>query len=425
MKLFSKRLPASIKKLVIPFVGVLVFAVFSSLILLEATKVTVDVSQDGETETIRTHATTVGDLVETLGVVVGEDDELSHGLDEVLQNGMVINYKQAKEIIVKIDDEKIDYATTADKVEDFLSEAELSFTDQDDISFNMSDPIEEGLVLEIETAYPVVINDGGKELEVWTTGDTVESLLEAHDITLAKKDKVKPGLKKQANEDTSIMITRVEKDTAVVEETIAYETEKRNDNQLSKGKEKVIAEGKEGTIVKTYEITLENGEEVNRELVTEEVKEASQNKVIAIGTKEEQSDLVTLSNKTSKSTNENEEQQPKSTQENKEQPKSETSNESDGEVIYMKATAYSADCNGCSGITATGINLKADRNKKVVAVDPNVIPLGSTVWVEGYGTAIAGDTGGAIKGNRIDIHVPTHSEAMGYGIRTVKVKVIK
>ena len=64
----------------------------------------------------------------------------------------------------------------------------------------------------------------------------------------------------------------------------------------------------------------------------------------------------------------------------------------------MTATAYTAYCNGCSGITTTGINLRANPNLKVIAVDPSVIPLGSKVWVEGYGYAVAGDTGGAIKG---------------------------
>ncbi|GAA3326735.1 hypothetical protein GCM10020331_063860 [Ectobacillus funiculus] len=54
-------------------------------------------------------------------------------------------------------------------------------------------------------------------------------------------------------------------------------------------------------------------------------------------------------------------------------------------------------------MTATGIDLRKDPNMKLIAVDPKVIPLGSKVWVEGYGEAIAGDTGGAIKGNRIDV----------------------
>lgn len=92
--------------------------------------------------------------------------------------------------------------------------------------------------------------------------------------------------------------------------------------------------------------------------------------------------------------------------------------------LSVRATAYTAYCNGCSGITATGINLKANPNQKVIAVDPKVIPLGTKVWVEGYGEAIAGDTGGAIKGNRIDVFIPNKSRALQWGSKTVKVKVL-
>ena len=93
--------------------------------------------------------------------------------------------------------------------------------------------------------------------------------------------------------------------------------------------------------------------------------------------------------------------------------------------LTMNASAYTASCTGCSGITATGINLKANPNQKVISVDPNVIPLGSRVWVEGYGEAIAGDTGGAIKGNKIDVFIPTQQEALNWGRKTVKVKILK
>lgn len=92
-------------------------------------------------------------------------------------------------------------------------------------------------------------------------------------------------------------------------------------------------------------------------------------------------------------------------------------------TMTVKATAYTAGCKGCSGITATGINLKKNPNAKVISVDPKQIPLGSKVWVEGYGEAIAGDTGGAMKGNKIDLHMPTKKKALNWGVRTVKIKV--
>ncbi|SFE83434.1 3D domain-containing protein [Alteribacillus iranensis] len=92
--------------------------------------------------------------------------------------------------------------------------------------------------------------------------------------------------------------------------------------------------------------------------------------------------------------------------------------------MTVTSTAYTANCSGCSGITATGINLKANPNQKVIAVDPNVIPLGTKVHVEGYGTAIAGDTGGAIRGNKIDVFFPSRSDALNWGNRQVKIKIL-
>ncbi|MBS4189882.1 LysM peptidoglycan-binding domain-containing protein [Bacillus sp. FJAT-49705] len=92
--------------------------------------------------------------------------------------------------------------------------------------------------------------------------------------------------------------------------------------------------------------------------------------------------------------------------------------------ITMEATAYTASCEGCSGITATGINLKANPNAKVISVDPTIIPLGSKVYVEGYGEAIAGDTGGAIKGNRIDVFIPSQQDAINFGVKQLKVTIL-
>jgi 3D (Asp-Asp-Asp) domain-containing protein len=92
--------------------------------------------------------------------------------------------------------------------------------------------------------------------------------------------------------------------------------------------------------------------------------------------------------------------------------------------ITVKATAYTASCEGCSGTTATGLDLNANPNAKVIAVDPSVIPLGSKVEVEGYGVAIASDTGGAIKGNRIDVFIPSEEKALEWGRKEIKVKIL-
>jgi len=95
-----------------------------------------------------------------------------------------------------------------------------------------------------------------------------------------------------------------------------------------------------------------------------------------------------------------------------------------GAEMTVTATAYTAYCAGCSGTTAYGIDLRANPNQKVIAVDPRVIPLGTKVWVEGYGEAIAGDTGGAIKGNKIDVFIPSYDSAIAWGVKEVKLRVI-
>lgn len=79
----------------------------------------------------------------------------------------------------------------------------------------------------------------------------------------------------------------------------------------------------------------------------------------------------------------------------------------------FKITAYGADCLGCSGTTYTGTTPQID---KTIAVDPNVIPLGSTVLINGK-EYIAEDIGGAIKGNVIDLFVGTEEESIGWGVQ--------
>src|SRR5699024_1923588 len=96
----------------------------------------------------------------------------------------------------------------------------------------------------------------------------------------------------------------------------------------------------------------------------------------------------------------------------------------DGKSLTVTATAYTVKSAGGDGITTTGIDLNKDpEKKKRIAVDTDVITLGSVVEGEGYGTAIAGDTGRAINGKKIDVFVPTEQEATNWGVRTVKVTI--
>ena len=102
------------------------------------------------------------------------------------------------------------------------------------------------------------------------------------------------------------------------------------------------------------------------------------------------------------------------------QPAQQTSNA--GQWMTFQATGYSTQQPGLSTHTRMGIDLRI--NPRVIAVDPRVIPLGTMVEVQGLGVYIAGDTGSAIKGNIIDIHYPTVGEALNWGRRNVKIRIL-
>ena len=92
-------------------------------------------------------------------------------------------------------------------------------------------------------------------------------------------------------------------------------------------------------------------------------------------------------------------------------------------TLVVSATAYSRHEAGLSNFTATGIDLSV--NPMVIAVDPSVIPLGSLVNVPGYGIAIAGDTGGAIVGNKIDLHMENLNAALAFGRQTLTITILQ
>ncbi|MDQ0254855.1 3D (Asp-Asp-Asp) domain-containing protein/peptidoglycan hydrolase CwlO-like protein [Evansella vedderi] len=119
------------------------------------------------------------------------------------------------------------------------------------------------------------------------------------------------------------------------------------------------------------------------------------------------------SNSNNESENENNTESPSSTS---------SSNNANWETFI--ATAYTAYCTGCSGITFTGIDLRANPDAQVIAVDPNVIPLGSMVEVQGYGTFLAADIGGAINGRKIDIFMPDRNDVINFGVRAVQIRVL-
>ncbi|MFC4403564.1 ubiquitin-like domain-containing protein [Gracilibacillus xinjiangensis] len=384
-----------------------------SYLFFELSKAEVTVVQEGEEITVRTHANTVEDVLDELAIDVQEHDELTHNLNDTVKTEMTIELTVAKEVIVTEGDIQQTYHTTANTVEAFIEESGIEISEHDHVSLSLNEEIVDQTELVIEKAFLVTINDAGEEQNIWTVGGTVETLLDQTTIELSELDRVSPAKSEEVNAETEIDITRVEKVTDIVEEEVDFTVVKKSNADLQKGKEKVVKEGQKGVVEKHYEVVLENGEEVSRKLVNEEVTKESQEKVVAVGTKVETPPVANTVSNTAAS-------KPATPQA--------VSRGSGQEVttLYMKATAYNWNCASCDGrgLTSTGYDLKANP-QGVIAVDPSVIPLGTKVWVEGYGYAVARDTGGAIKGNKIDVHMPTLQQAHNFGSRTVQVKIYK
>lgn len=398
-KLFSnlstgKKYMLSIFSLVL-LIGILTFSVF------EATKATVTVYIDGEEVIVQTHSKTIEELMIEQGWEATDYDEIEPPLHSKITGNMFIEWKKAKSVLLTNNGEQEKIWTTAGTVEELIHSLQITVGEHDKLDPSLQTEIEPDMHVNYESAFKVRLNSDGTHQEVWTTSTTVADFLERETITLGELDRVEPAKDKVITDETDIHVIRVEKVTDVVEETVKYATVTRKDNSLPRGQEEVVQQGEEGLVKKHYEVILENGEEVSRELIKTENAKVSKDRIVAVGTRQ-----ITQSVSRGSS------------------PQS-TNQEISGKTLTVTATAYTASCNGCSGITATGVNLNNNRNAKVIAVDPDVIPLGSKVHVEGYGTAIAADTGSAIQGNKIDVHMPTKADARRWGRKTVKITILE
>ena len=381
-------------------VGILTLVLFVSVIsfvAFQVTKSSVAVKVDGETILeVSTHSKTIKDLFEKENLVVSEYDSLSPSLDTKIVDGMTIEWEQAKEVTISVDGNQSSIWTTEKLVKNILEEANIEVTEHDVVSAGLETEVGADNKIDIQKAFQLTLVDGLEERQVWSTSTTVANFLKQQEIYLGEFDRVNKEMESVITPNEKIAVVRVEKVTDVVEESIAYATEKKNDSSILKGNEKVITGGQNGKVERSYEVVKENGAVVSKTLLGEKVITEPVNKVVAVGTK-----VVTAA-----------------------VSRSNSSAPSDGKEFYVTATAYTPYCSGCSGVTATGINLKANPGMKLIAVDPSVIPLGTKVWVEGYGYAVAGDTGGAIKGNKIDVLFSTKAEAYSWGRKKVRIKVL-
>ncbi|WHT87464.1 cell wall-binding protein EntB [Bacillus cereus] len=240
--------------------------------------------------------------------------------------------------------------------------------------------------------------------------------VKAQEIAKAKEEAKAQEIAKAKEEAKAQEIAKAKEEAKAQE--IAKAKEEAKAQEIAKAKEEAkaqeIAKAKEEA--KAQEIAKAKEEAKAREIA--KAKEEAKAREIAKAKEEEKAREIAKAK---------EEEKAREALKAKEESKNNV--QSAKRELTVVATAYTADPseNGTYGgrvLTAMGHDLTANPNMRIIAVDPKVIPLGSKVWVEGYGEAIAGDTGSAIKGNRIDVLMGSKSKAMNWGRQTVKVKIL-
>ena len=238
----------------------------------------------------------------------------------------------------------------------------------------------------------VVLVVDGQEIEVNSFQPNVQGVLEENEIDYDSNDLISEDLDASLENGMKIEVKQVEKKIITETEDIPYNTVVKKDSSLLKGENKVSQIGKNGTKELIYEAIYQDGKLISKTLVEENIIEDAKDKIVKEGTKE-----IEKTESTSKNTN--------------------SSKNSLGEKLTVSATAYSGD-----SITSTGTVPKWG----TIAVDPNVIPYGTKVYIPQFGKYfIAEDCGGGIKGNKIDIFMNSESQCNSWGKRTIDIYIVK
>lgn len=360
------------------------------------------------------------------------------------------------EVTLHVDKDVEEVVSKASTVEEFLEEQEITLDEDGYINVSMEKELEDNMDIMIKTPKTYTISVAGDERDVKSTYTTVEEILSDSgvDIVEANGDYAIPDLRSEVGPGHKLSVFHVKEVEEITEEKIPFENIVRKNSKLEEGTTKVIQEGREG--IKEIKTKLRY---VNDELSTEEVLEENitleeMNNIVENGTKKKvvaptrsaiapkaaaKEVAVAKADAPKAAAPEvavakadapkaaKEAPAPKADAKEAPAPKAAAKEspapaKSQGSAKTMQATGYSTRQAGLSRYTANGTDLH--KNPRVIAVDPNVIPLGTRVEVEGYGTYVAADTGGDIKGNRIDIHFTTVQQCLDFGRRDVKVTIL-
>ncbi len=310
---------------------------------------------------------------------------------------------QQYEIAIIDGDNYYDITTSRATVAQVLASNGIEISKYDVVSPELDKYITSSQTIVVERVNKVTVTTGDETKEYYTTADTVGQFLEERGLELNYRDMMNLSPEDELTSDTKLEIVRVVKRILKVNTEIPYTTKTVADTSMSISDSKIVTKGVNGIDCQTYEVLTHNGVEVSRVLLSTERVQEPITEVKAVGTK---GGRVTKK----------------------------ADDFSYSKLITCSATAYDLSFQSCGkrpgdrgyGITASGTYAKPG----TVAVDPRVIPLGTRMYIESsdgsfvYGYCVAEDTGGAIKGNKVDLFFNTNAECMQFGRRSVNVYIL-
>lgn len=234
----------------------------------------------------------------------------------------------------------------------------------------------------------VIVTADGESREIISTAKTVGELLKQYEIPFGDMDRCSVPLKTPLKDGMMLSITRIHTSVVTEKTPLPFKTRQAYASDLRVGTRQVKTPGKQGEKAVTYRVYYKDGQPTEKVKLGVKVTQP-RTEVVVVGVRG-----MTLASRSALGGR---------------------------RILDMNASAYGPGGNGPWGMTtAMGIRPRYG----IVAVDPRIIPLGTRLYVEGYGSALAADTGSAIKGMRIDLFYPTDRQAYAYGRKRVKVMVL-
>lgn len=309
--------------------------------------------------------------------------------------------KEVKVCLNTNEDVVISHAAT---VSDFLKEQDLDKKDVTVLNADIDSSLCDGQTVEIEITSDYTVLADGNAVKISAAVPTVGDVLSLAGISLGGLDFCEPDVTTPAIDDMVIDVHRVTVAEEIRETELAYSIETKKDPAVFAGHSLVLQAGQPGLQRDVYSVTYRDGEFYSEELISSQRVAEPVNEIVAVGNGE--SEVCVFA---------------KDGSDENEFAASFNNVPRDmvcSQIVTLRATAYHEPP---GSLTRSGTLSRVG----AVAVDPEVIPLGTKLYVEGYGYCVAEDTGGLIKGNRIDIYLDSEAECQDWGVRNVSVYILQ